>query len=149
MGTPSVGPICSARSSLVFSGFPTIKSMRFIVCLDNLVGRYVQHGNRLLRLYNRLVGRALNTLFLNASWIFSLTDVKLSSNGFRTSPISRSSISQNHGPSDVRRVLAAGTSALSSWGFADSYCSFAYSVLASFRMGTSGSASFHSARKSL
>jgi hypothetical protein len=29
------------------------------------------------------------------------------------------------------------------------YCSFAYSALASFRMGTSGSASFQSARKSL
>ena len=29
------------------------------------------------------------------------------------------------------------------------YCSFAYSALASFRIGTSGSASFHSARKSL
>lgn len=42
------------------------------MCLDNLVGRYVQHGNRLLRLYNRLVGRSLYTAFLNASWIFSL-----------------------------------------------------------------------------
>src|SRR5580700_11733208 len=98
MGTPSVGPICSARSSLVFSGFPTIKSMRFIVCLDNLVGRYVQHGNRLLRLYNRLVGRSLKTVFLNASWIFFLMAVKLSSNGDRTSPILRSSISQGHSP---------------------------------------------------
>ena len=29
------------------------------------------------------------------------------------------------------------------------YCSFAYSALASFRMGMSASASFHSARKSL
>jgi hypothetical protein len=29
-----------------------------------------------------------------------------------------------------------------------SYCSFAYSVRASFRIGTSGSASFHSAKKS-
>jgi len=28
------------------------------------------------------------------------------------------------------------------------YCSFAYSALACFRMGTSGSASFHSVRKS-
>jgi hypothetical protein len=30
-----------------------------------------------------------------------------------------------------------------------SYCSFAYSALASFRMGMSGSASFQSVRKSL
>ena len=29
------------------------------------------------------------------------------------------------------------------------YCNFAYSALASFRMGMSGSASFHRARKSL
>ena len=29
------------------------------------------------------------------------------------------------------------------------YCSFAYSALACFRMGMSGSASFHSVRKSL
>ena len=29
------------------------------------------------------------------------------------------------------------------------YCNFAYSALASFRMGMSGSASFHNARKSL
>jgi hypothetical protein len=32
--------------------------------------------------------------------------------------------------------------------FADFHCNFAYSALASFRMGTSGSASFHSVRKS-
>ena len=30
-----------------------------------------------------------------------------------------------------------------------SYCSFAYSALASFRMGMSGSASLHNVRKSL
>ena len=45
------------------------------------------------------------------------------------------------------RQLSAKQQATESKSFP--YCSFAYSALASFRMGMSGSASFHSVRKSL
>src|SRR5215469_7743694 len=49
-----------------------------------------------------------------------------------------------------RRVRVADLSAQEQLecSFGIDYCSFAYSALASFRMGTSGSASFHSVKKS-
>lgn len=58
-------------------------------------------------------------------------------------------VSANEADKKKNKVQQAASNKVSAARTLPSYCSFAYSALACFRIGTSGSASFQSVRKSL